>query len=122
MHIFNYISGKLAVNFLFFTWDPFMLLKEIQLIEDVLVPNKSFVMNFKPWGRDTAHKNTATRSARLLHRYCTFHVHSALHFSHLSPAVVSFSFDDHVHNHHLICSGCHTQSSFTLLLQIQHRK
>lgn len=43
------------------------------------------------------------------------------HFTvpHLSPGVVSFCFDDHVHNNHLICSGCNTQSCLTLLLQIQ---
>lgn len=39
--------------------------------------------------------------------------------SHRLPGVVSFCFDDHVHNNHLICSDCHTQSRLTLLLQIQ---
>lgn len=40
--------------------------------------------------------------------------------SHRPPGVVSFCFDDHVHNNHLVCSDCHTQSRLTLLLRIQH--
>lgn len=40
---------------------------------------------------------------------------------HLLPCVVSFCFDDHVHDDHLVCSGCHTQSCLTLLLQIQQK-
>lgn len=39
--------------------------------------------------------------------------------THLSPGVVSLCFDDHVHNNHLVCSGCNTQSRLTLLLKIQ---
>lgn len=43
-----------------------------------------------------------------------------LPISHLPPGVVSFCFDDHVHNNHLVCSDCHTQSRLTLLLRIHH--
>lgn len=38
---------------------------------------------------------------------------------HRPPGVVSFCFDDHVHDDHLVRSGCHAQSRLALLLRIQ---
>lgn len=39
--------------------------------------------------------------------------------SHRPPGVVSFCSDDHVHDDHLVCSGCHAQSRLALLLRTQ---
>lgn len=70
-------------------------------MENVPLENKSFAMKPKI---DFKASNTD-------------HTVAGLTFPHLPPCVVSFCFDDHVHNNHLICSGCHTQSRLTLLLK-----
>lgn len=60
------------------------------------------IIDFKTWQMGYAHESYK------------FH----LIIPHLFLVIVSFCFDDHVHDVHLISSGCNTQSRLTLLLRI----